>query len=588
MSSKPSTSMSCEIITKVIDERPKDCLRCKKIFQDQNGLYKHLWCNKTDCNEHSDISIEEAKKHANPPDYYKCSYCSKVIIDKKEREEHKLNCDKKDLIDTLEFNNINPIISYLFISDENGKVISNVDKETGYINGTLMCKSVGKEINKFIKLDSTIELVNEIKKYNNLWHLNDEIELPSKDYFQSLIIQKPSLLNLNVIHTYIHEQIAIELAGWCDTKYKIILYNFIIKFKNGLVKTEDSVKTKQDIENINNGKITLSSCTNYSNKYDPQVYFISFDFDFKNLNAIYFNTNKKNNEIVKFDKTSGIIIKCGNQKKHSTRQGNHDTTFDKYKLLDTVKCYDHDNLEKYIHKIYKDNRIEIIEPNKIKGTEYFYFENQEEYNQMVEDTIEKAEDLNKKLTEDLYGNNKELDIKKEETKQKELEIEQLKIKENIKQTDLEIERQKTIQEINRQNNLKLQLKLQRLQNGSKYTIKKEDIIESDDEEEKIIPPKKVCENNKFELIIQDKKFKFKEHKKLFKGIDEWKGEKSYYRVTVCHDKKRSFVGSYKDLKLACVAYDCKCKLVNKELYYNIKIPDGYTYNEKSDLLVKII
>jgi hypothetical protein len=126
------------------------------------------------------------------------------------------------LIDNLEINGIDPIISYLFCSNDDGKIVSNIDKETGYINATLMCKSSGKELNHYTSLDSTKELIKELEILKEKEHSDDDpvITGASLITFQnSIIIEKPSFMNAKVNHTYIHELLAINLAQWCSPKY---------------------------------------------------------------------------------------------------------------------------------------------------------------------------------------------------------------------------------------------------------------------------------------------------------------------------------------------------------------------------------
>jgi hypothetical protein len=560
---------------KSAEKRISKCLRCEHEFTSPKDLYKHLWNNKTDCNKESEISIENAKKYANPPDYYKCQFCKEIIVDKIERENHELKCDKKDIIDTLEINNINPLISYLFIVDDSNKVISNIDKETGYINGTLMCKSVNKELNKFMKLGSSIELINEFKKYNISHQTNNNDEVMAPANLQQPIFEKPSLLNLNVNHTYFHEQLAIPLAMWCSPKYVLRISKFLIDFKNGLVKTEDSIKTKQDIQDIIEEKIKLSSCTNYINKYDPQVYFITFDFNFKELDAIYFNTKEK------FNKSNGVIVKYGNQKKNSTRQSTHKTTYDNYKLLDTIKCYDHDNLEKYIEEIIENKRIKIIKPGKLFGEEYIYFENKEEYVDLINQVQVKAEELNKKSMDDLYGCNTELEIKKEETKQKELYLEE--------------EKERTKQEKEKTRQLELQVELKRLES------KKEPfVIIQENYDKKLLtreePPK--IENTDHAIKIekdvstpQTTKYDVKTYKKkefIYHGVHKAKYGK--YEACICKNKKYFYLGAYVDPKVAAYAYNCKAlELHGKDYnkFNNIEPPKNLVWNSEINKLTNI-
>lgn len=554
--SKASGSILSQVA--FVERRPKDCLLCCKTFTSQLDLYRHLY-NKNVCNSKSDKTIEEAIEYANIPDYYKCDFCKVVILDKKIREEHKLKCDKKDLIDNLEINNINPIISYLFVVNEDGKVISNIDKETGYINATIMCKSVNKELNDFMKNDSTIKLIQEIKeKYNKNQNITDYTEDTEKNensrdernYIcnDNFIIKKPSILNSKVNHTYFCEELAIPLAMWCSTKYTLKIAEFIIKFKNGLIKTEDSIKAKQDIEEIKNGK--LDSVTNYTNKHDPQVYFITFDINFKDIDAIYINTKNK------FNENNGFIIKYGNQKKNSTRQSTHKSMYDNYKILDTIKCYDHDNLEKYVEEIINENRIKIFEPKKVSGEEYIYFKTQEEYNDLIEKTKIKADELNKILTEDLFGNNNELEIEKEKTKQKQEETKHLELKLKIEE---------------------IELKKLELTKESNVEIPKEKI-------------RKKCGRPEQPRLPKPKKDEFSSK---YLGVTRWFSNKTNelrYIAKIFSDGQEYYLGKYITQEEAGYAYNCmKKELTTKHnnKFNDLDLSKTHVWNSEKRKLNKI-
>jgi KilA-N domain len=199
-------------VTKKVEERPKDCLRCGKSFQKQKGLYTHLFCKAIDCNPKSEVSYEEAKKYANIPDYYKCSYCHEILIDSKEREEHKLKCDKKNL-------NINYYKNY--IKDENNKIVTMIDEKTNYYNITLLCKYVDKELNEFMSNNSTKNFINVFKEKNK------NIENP--------IIEKVSLLNPNVNHIYCHPYIFTHTCCWISSEFFYKVTEWIDKSKKDII-----------------------------------------------------------------------------------------------------------------------------------------------------------------------------------------------------------------------------------------------------------------------------------------------------------------------------------------------------------------
>jgi KilA-N domain len=551
---------ACSSIVKKAEKRISICPRCDHDFIKPYNLYKHLFCSKIDCNSKSNISIEEARENINIPEHYKCKHCNKIIINIEDRNNHLNNCEFKDIIDTIEINKVDPILSYLFASDENGKIITNIDKETGYIDATIMCKSVNKKFTHYFENNSTKELINTLQKYskkNNTEILNSRFQ----DSIESLIFEKTYILNPKVKHTYVHETIAIDLAGWCSVEYKIIVYNHIINYRNGLIRTEDSKKAKQDIEDIENGKKELYvpvTCLDCIDMNCSQFYFRFINMSSKDVEMY----DTKGKRVV----TNYIIMKGGSQGEDTKRQKNHESVMKTSSLTDSIKCYKYLKLEKHAKEKARELNMlcNIKSPENYKGDEYYVFKTQEEYNNFVLMLKEKAKQLNNAVVNELTDEkNKEyaLEMEKEKTKQKELENENIKLKIQLEE------------KINKQTELKLQLKLNKKEKNKieKYTI-------SSDEN-----------NNMYEKIMNKNDFKFEEYKKIFKGMTTWKGDGiTYYRVTLCHDKKRLYLGSYNQLKLACIAYDCKCKLLKKEIYYGIEIPNGYSYDEKRNVLCKII
>jgi KilA-N domain len=516
-------------INKVVEKRTSKCLRCDYEFTFPSDLYKHLWCNKTDCKNGSNVSKEEAKKHANPPDYYKCQFCREIIIDKTERKNHELECDKKDIIDTFSVNNIDPLISYLFAFNEDGLAITNVDKETGYVNATLMCKSVKKELKDYFKTESTKILITELEKYKNNSKKN-RVLTTGVDYSQSIIFEKPSILNAKVNHTHVQETIAIDLAGWCNVKYKVIVYNHIINYNKGLIKTENSIQAKQDIENINNEivKINITSSKNYTNKHSPQFYMR------KLIN--------KPSEVELYDSLGNRIIddiynifKGGSQGDHTGRQDSHISQLKGSIHLDSIECFNYTKLEKYTKDIAKELNIlcKIKNSGKdLNGTEYYIFKTQEEYDDFIIKIYNKAEELNKDI------NNNELDIENVKLKQKELE--------------LNIEKEKTRQ-------LEIELELKKYGNIPSTS-------------QTIIEPKKTRKGTS----------KFNGVKKGSRGI--------MYETSITKDKVRYQLGSYLTPELAAYAYNCKALEIFGDTYMklnNVNKPINYIWNSKINRLVPI-
>jgi KilA-N domain len=527
-------------ITKTVQKRNSKCLRCDHEFKFPCDLYRHLYNNKTDCKIDSKISIEDAKKHANVPDYYKCKFCKDIIIDKQRREEHELICDKKDIIDTFSVNNVDPLTSYLFATDEDGNVITNIDKETGYINATLMCKSAKKELVEYFSKDSTNILIKELEKYkNNPVHVNMDFSKSSGDAeidsFQSLVFEKPSILNAKVNHTYVQEMIAIDLASWCNVKYKIIVYNHIINYNKGLIKTEDSKKAKQDIKDINDEiiKINITSSKDYTNKHSPQFYMR------KIIN--------KPSEVELYDSLGNRIIndeysifKGGSQGDHTGRQGSHITNLKGSIHLDSIECFNYTKLEEYVKDIAREMNILCAIQNsgkELNGTEYYIFKTQEEYDDFINKISNKSNELNR----DAINNN-------------DLEIENIKLKQKEEETAQE--KEKTRQ-------LELQLKIKELEIEKPKKIEKE------------------C-----------KKIKNATYDKDYIGVTKIplpdSGE-TRYLARLFHNGKQIYLGKYKTPEEAAYAYDCKKKELNcrDDKLNNLDLSKRYVWNPHKNRIVSI-
>jgi KilA-N domain len=552
-----------------VEKRNSKCLRCDHDFKVPFNLYNHLWNNKTDCNKESKISIEKAKEYANPPDFYKCQFCKEIIIDKTKRDDHELKCDKKDIIDTFSVNNIDPLISYLFAFDDNGTVITNVDKESGYINATLMCKSAKRELKEYFKNDFTKNLIKELEKCKNKLIKNSSGYIASSniDSTQSFVFQKPSILNAKVNHTYVQEMIAIDLAGWCNVKYKIIVYNHIINYNKGLIKTNNSQKAKQNIEDINNEiiKINITSSKNYTNKHSPQFYMR------KLIN--------KPSEVELYDSSGNRIIddeynifKGGSQGDHTGRQGSHISQLKGSIHLDSIECFNYTKLEEYVKDIAREMNILCAIQNsgkELNGTEYYIFKTQEEYDDFINKISDKATELNKDILED-----NELEMEKEKTKQEE---------ERTKQ-----EKEKTRQ-------LELQVELKRLESKKEpFVIIQENYdkkLLTREEPPKIENTENVIKIEKDVSTSQKTNYDVKTYKKkefIYHGVH--KARTGKYEACICKNKKYFYLGAYADPKVAAYAYNCKAlELHGKDYnkFNNIEPPENLIWNSEINKLTNI-
>jgi hypothetical protein len=225
-------------LIKSVEKRVSKCLRCNREFKFPCDLYRHLYNNKTDCKIDSTITIEEAKKHANIPDYYKCQFCKNIIIDKRKRETHEEYCElKNNFID----------INYSYIKNESNIIVTEICEKTGFYNATKICGYVKKDLCDYFCNKSTknfIKFVEEKNRHND----------------QDIIFQKPSNSNLNVIHTWVHPFIFTHLCCWISSEffYKIIEWidvskrHIIIEFYEEIskIKKDDFISKEKEIQDI--------------------------------------------------------------------------------------------------------------------------------------------------------------------------------------------------------------------------------------------------------------------------------------------------------------------------------------------------
>lgn len=547
------------ILIKKAEERTKKCARCGYEFTRYCKLYKHLYENKTDCDPQSNISIEEARVIANIPLYYKCKYCEEVVLDINNRHKHEDNCNFKNIIECFEDNNIDPTISYLFTIDEEGKVISNIDKDTGYINATLLCKSSKKEWYDYINNVSTKEFIIELQKYNKNNNLGKETDNTGNcTHFEELIIQKESLLNLNVKHIYVCEDIAINLAQWCSPRYGIIVSRFIKNYRNGLLSTEDSKKAKQNIQDIQEDKkelYILKTCLDCIEANSCQFYFRSTNLHINDID-IY---DTKGNKII----DNYIILKGGSQGENTGRQKRHIGKFKTSSLIDSFKCYNYLKLEEYVKEKAKElNKLCIIKsPEDYKGNEYYIFKDQDDYNNFALIIKEKMDELNKNILLDLQDNHNTsiLEIEKEKTKQKEYDTKQEEYKLNIekektKHLELQIKLSliKHNQSINKNNDISIIDKIK-----EETIITKEEHIQIENNEDLNAIDRRTIARTNCRLPIcnfdrnRDKKVKYF-------GVTETKSRSGVitYKARLFVNNKLNYLGTYRTPELAGYAYDC--------------------------------
>lgn len=89
----------------------------------------------------------------------------------------------------------------------------------GYINATSMCKAVGKKINDYSRLTTTQAFLDELSIVTGI---------PATGLIQSIKGGPPNLQG-----TWVHPQIAINLAQWLSPKFAVLVSNWVFEWMSG-------------------------------------------------------------------------------------------------------------------------------------------------------------------------------------------------------------------------------------------------------------------------------------------------------------------------------------------------------------------
>jgi hypothetical protein len=186
--------------------------------------------------------------------------------------------DTKNILSTKQINNDNneekQVIKSQTLILNNVIIISR--SEDNYINATQLCKAGDKKFNHWITLESTKELITE---------LESDTGIPASELVE---INKGG--NYKNQSTWIHPDLAIQLAQWISAKFALQVSKWIRKlFSNSKVEiTIKALKCKEKELKIKNEKIKLlenlhikkQKRENYPDKY--VIYILTTEENKKN------------------------------------------------------------------------------------------------------------------------------------------------------------------------------------------------------------------------------------------------------------------------------------------------------------------
>ena len=280
----------------VIIQKEYKCITCNKFYSTRQNLWKH------NSKHHIRIDIQndilDIQNNTNNIQNNICKHCNKKLSNSQSRWRHEKKCKNKDNKDNEMIEKIKkleetqknmedeikklkkqevdeqqfsiPLAGQLInmIMDKNKTILELKDKDTikineikkqnteiikepgtltlnnviiisrledNYINATQLCQAGGKKFNHWFSLDSTKDIINE---------LASEAGIPAS---QLVDTKKGNSSEFNQ-GSWIHPQLAIQLAQWISPKFALQVSKWILElFTNG--KVEINMKLLKEHEN---------------------------------------------------------------------------------------------------------------------------------------------------------------------------------------------------------------------------------------------------------------------------------------------------------------------------------------------------
>ena len=375
------------IIKQSLNNLNNQCKFCNKIFSHYNNKWRHEKICKqkninneidklNESNKQKELELQLAKEESKILQL-KLDTQKELSLkeeNKKLKEELKnINIIKiKEDIDDIK-NNINnpPINNQLIniISDKNKKIeelnkkqplnqliiekqiqtfesltLNNIviksRSDDNYINATQLCQAGGKQFNDWYRLNTTKHLINEAESETGIPVLQSKTGIPGLDSQSKPNINVSKLIDINKggahIGTWIHPDLAIQLAQWLSPKFALQVSKWIRQlFTNGKVEittkllTDNKLKD-QEIQLLKDTYLKKHKRENYPDK--NLIYILSTVDHLKNRIYIVGKAKNLKNRLSTYNKT------CEHQ------------------VIYYKKCFDEDTL----------NLVELSVLNKLK------------------------------------------------------------------------------------------------------------------------------------------------------------------------------------------------------------------------------
>jgi hypothetical protein len=158
------------------------------------------------------------------------------------------------------------------LKGDDGQMISEIRHTDGYVNATMMCVSVGKRWAHFFVNTATQNFLKELRR--DL----DPIEGKMSNNHQNAGYQAIKLIESNVGRyggTWVHPRVGIYLATWCSAKFAVRVTDVIIRYMQGKVTTDESLRVAAEAQTCRTVSIrrknTFFAVVDHSQMHSPRV-----------------------------------------------------------------------------------------------------------------------------------------------------------------------------------------------------------------------------------------------------------------------------------------------------------------------------
>lgn len=133
--------------------------------------------------------------------------------------------------------------------DNGEQIITEIDLETGYINATKLCKSAGRLWYAYYRTSKTKEFLEELAKEHDcvIEDETNKISNENKNVLENFNAQmKKNVLIISKIGgnhsgTWVHPDVAIDLASWCSAKFQVAVAKLIRRYIAGELSSNESL-----------------------------------------------------------------------------------------------------------------------------------------------------------------------------------------------------------------------------------------------------------------------------------------------------------------------------------------------------------